>query len=298
MNLEQMGYIKEIVHTQSISVAAQNLHVSQSAVSQSISLLEKELGIRLFKRTRFGTTPTLEGKEIITKALKIVEYMEMIKEEAQTTASILQGELKIAATPSLMAFFPKILSLFKKDYPHIKVTIIEMESLGIIEQVKKQQVDLGLTVMQESIEESLPEHIIFETFDYKPDVKVIVPKYSPLAFRKVLNLQDLADYPLVVNASQLWGNFMTLLEESNGSMNVLFKTSNSEVIKKTVAEGLAISFLSNYLLIDDPYIESGRIIAIPLANNQLASNLSFGWIFSDKNSRKRIIKKFLDYIDL
>ncbi|MFJ8527537.1 LysR family transcriptional regulator [Bacillus sp. NPDC094106] len=73
MNLEQMEYIKEISRTQSISLAAKNLHVSQAAVSQSISLLERELGVKLFIRSRLGTTPTKEGKNIIRKALEIIK---------------------------------------------------------------------------------------------------------------------------------------------------------------------------------------------------------------------------------
>ena len=296
MNLEQMEYIKEIIHTQSISIAAQNLHVSQSAVSQSISLLEKELGIRLFKRSRFGTTPTEEGKNIINKALKIVEHIAKIKEEAQTLTSSFKGELKIAAIPSLMSFLPKILSLFKKDFPQIKVTIIEMESKKIIEKVKQHTVDLGFTTIQKSFEQTLPEHFIFEKLDYHADIKVIVPKDSPLAFQKGLTIQDLSDYPIVMYTSQYWENFIHSFEESYGSMNVLFHTSNSEVIKKTVSEGLAIGLLSSYSLMDDPYVESQRIILRSLMDYNFVSDLSFGCLISEKNAQHNLAKKFLAYM--
>jgi DNA-binding transcriptional LysR family regulator len=296
MNLEQMEYIKEIIHTQSISIAAQNLHVSQSAVSQSISSLEKELGIRLFKRSRFGTTPTEEGKNIINKALKIVEHIEKIKEEAQTLTSSFKGELKIASIPSLMSFLPKILSLFKKDFPQIKVTIIEMESKKIMEKVKQHTVDLGFTTIQKSFEQTLPEHFIFEKLDYHADIKVIVPKDSPLAFQKGLTIQDLSDYPIVMYTSQYWENFIHTFEERYGSMNVLFHTSNSEVIKKTVSEGLAIGLLSSYSLMDDPYVESQRIILRSLMDYNFVSDLSFGCLISEKNAQHSLAKKFLAYM--
>ena len=58
MNFEQLEYIKEVIETKSMSIAAENLHVTQSAISQSISLLEKEFGVQLFKRSRNGTIPT------------------------------------------------------------------------------------------------------------------------------------------------------------------------------------------------------------------------------------------------
>lgn len=298
MNLEQMEYIKEIIHTQSISIAAKNLHVSQSAVSQSISLLEKELGIQLFNRSRFGTIPTEEGKSIINKALKIVENIEKIKEESLSTATI-NGELRIAALPSFLPFLPKTLSLFKKDYPHIKISIIEMESKRIIEKIIQHKVDLGFTSIEKGLEESLPEHVLLSNLDYNnPDIKVIVPKYSPLSFQKLLTVQDLSDYPIVIYSSQYWENFITTFEESYGSVNVLFRTSNSEVIKRTVSEGIAIGLVSSYHLIDDPYVETGRIIPLPLNDFKFVSNLSFVMIASKKNTHHAIVKKFSEYIQL
>jgi DNA-binding transcriptional LysR family regulator len=138
----------------------------------------------------FGTIPTEEGKSVINKALKIVENIEKIKEEAQTITTSFTGELKIAAIPSLMTFLPKILFQFKKDFPQIKVNIIEMESKKIIGKVKQHTVDLGFIAMQKSLEKTLPEPFIFKKMNYHADIKVIVPKDSPLAFQKVLTMQD------------------------------------------------------------------------------------------------------------
>ncbi|MFY4776557.1 LysR family transcriptional regulator [Metabacillus sp. RGM 3146] len=295
MNLEQMEYIKEIIHTQSISIAAQNLHISQSAISQSIASLEKELGITLFIRSRFGTTPAEEGKSIINKALKIVENMEKIKEEAQTFSSSYTGELNIAAIPSLMTFLPKVLSLFKKDFPQVKVTIIEMESRSIIEKVKQQAVHLGLATIQKTLEKSLPDHCVFKKFDYHADIKVIVPKNSPLAFQTELTTEDILDYPVAMHTSQYWDKLVSLQDQK--SLNVLFKTSNYEFIKKTVSEGLAISLLSNYLLVDDPYVETSRIVPVPFTDADFITEVTFGCLFSVRNAQAHLVRKFLGYLE-
>src|SRR4051812_16809292 len=107
MNFEQLEYIKEVIETKSMSIAAENLHVSQSAISQSISLLEKEFGIQLFKRSRIGTFPTDEGKNIIKKLLEILKKTDELKEEVQSITSSFSGELKIATIPSIfMTFLP------------------------------------------------------------------------------------------------------------------------------------------------------------------------------------------------
>src|SRR3954465_14477139 len=129
MNFEQLEYIKEVIETRSMSIAAKNLHVTQSAISQSISLLEKEFGVQIFKRSRNGTIPTDEGKGIITKVLEILKKADELKEEVQSLTSSYNGELKIATIPSIfMTTLPKTLSKFKIDFPQIKVTIMEMEN--------------------------------------------------------------------------------------------------------------------------------------------------------------------------
>ncbi|WP_055107908.1 LysR family transcriptional regulator [Paenibacillus ihumii] len=294
MNLEQMEYIKAIVHAQSISIAAEQLHVSQSAVSQSIAALEQELGLRLFRRSRSGTIPTEEGRSIINKALIIVDTMQRMKEEAQTITSAFAGELNIAAIPSLMTFLPRILSRFKKDFPQMKVTILEMESRRIIPRIKQHTVDIGYITLQTSQESTLPEHILFRKLDYDADIKVIVPKDSPFAFQSALRLQDLKEYPIVMYASQFWENFSQSFAGSYGPLNILFHSSNSEVIKKTVSEGLAIGLVSGYNLSDDPYVESGRIIPVQLTDNQIVSNLSFGCLISSRNPRYAIIQRLLE----
>lgn len=67
MNLVQLAYIVEVSKLGSLSEASKKLHVTQSAISQSITNLDRELGIKVFNRSRIGTTSTVIGNEIIKK---------------------------------------------------------------------------------------------------------------------------------------------------------------------------------------------------------------------------------------
>ncbi|WP_416828840.1 LysR family transcriptional regulator [Ectobacillus polymachus] len=299
MNFEQMEYIKEVVKTKSISLAAQNLHVSQSAISQSISLLEKEIGIQLFKRSRFGTVPTEDGKNIIKKALEITRKVDEMKEEVQALTSSFTGELRIATISSLfMNVLPKALYRIKKDFPQIKVTIFEMESKEIMERVNRHEVDLGFIGLNKHSAAGLPEQIKYQLSPYQWGIKVIVPRDSPLAFNKELLLQDIVDYPFVMFSGSFWNNIIEYMTKKLGPINIIFATTNSEVIKRTVSEGLGISLLSSLMLKDDPYVESNRIVAIPLADYTIDSSISFGWIHSQHSTQYRLIKKFLEYVEI
>lgn len=298
MNFEQLEYIKEVVETKSMSIAAQNLHVTQSAISQSISLLEKEFGVQLFKRSRNGTIPTEEGKNVITKVLEILKKADELKEEIQSLTSSYNGELKIATVPSIfMTYLPKALYKFKKDFPQIKVTIMELENKEVIEEVNQDRIDLGLIALFNSVEHKFPEHISIHSFPSQGTFNVIVPKDSILALSKELQLMDIREYPFVIYGKNFYNNLIEDFEKQYGPLNVIFKSTNSEVIKKSVSEGVGISLFSSLMLMDDPYLESGRIISIPLTGYPLNFNLLFGGIYSKNRSQYRLIKKFLEYFE-
>lgn len=298
MNFEQLEYIKEVIETQSMSIAAENLHVSQSAISQSISLLEKELGIKIFKRSRLGTIPTEEGKSIIKKMLEILRKTEELKEEVQSLTSSYSGEIKIATSPSIfMACLPKSLARFKKDFPQINVKIHEIESLEVIKEVEQRKADLGLITLFNNERGILPENLTLQSYKYQGRINIIVPQNSELALNQELRLIDVKDYPFVQFDRIFFNNLIEDFEKHNGPLNVIFKTTNSEVVKKTVAEGLGIGLMSSLMIKDDPYLENGRISAIPLGY-PYNYNLSMGGIYYKNGNQYGLIKKFLEYVEI
>lgn len=297
MNFEQMEYIKEIVNTKSISLAAQNLHISQSAISQSLFQLEKELEVKLFKRSRMGTIPTEDGKNIIRKALEIVRKVEEIKTESQIINSSLKGELKIAFSPSALAgFLPYALSSFKRDFPQIKINLIETYRNTIIEKINNNIIDLGFIPVNKHTKKEALANVNFKYLDYGGEMKIILSKNSPLAYGDAVSIEDLLNYPIVIYSSEFCEKLLKPLKKKNMSINVLFTTTNSELIKKTVAEGLAFSILPSSMLRDDPYVESQRIIPISLIDREFDSDFKFACIYSKKSGNKRIVDNFLNYL--
>ncbi|MGV3465374.1 MAG: LysR substrate-binding domain-containing protein [Heyndrickxia sp.] len=298
MNFEQLEYIKEVMETKSMSIAAENLHVSQSAISQSISLLEKEFGVQIFTRSRLGTIPTEEGKKVIRKILEILKKTNELKEEVQSITSSFTGELKIATGPSIfMTFLPRTLSSFRRDFPQINVTIKEIESKEVIKEVEQNKVDLGLITLINSAGEKLPDHIIFQSFHDHGKINIIVPSNSELALSKELQLMDVKDYPFVIYDRSFYNTLIEDFEKQYGPLNIIFKTTNSEVVKKTVSEGLGIGLLNSLMVKDDPYLESGRITAIPLGY-PYNFNLLVGGIYLKNGNQLRLIKKFLEYVEI
>lgn len=296
MHLEQLRYIVEVAKTHSISNAAQNLHVSQSTISKAITSLEQELAIQLFTRSRLGAIPTAESKNIIKKAYEIIVRLEEIQEEAHEYTSLMNGELNISASPSLfMPILLKALASFKNDYPNCRIVMTEKKSLNIIEDVIQGKIDIGLAMLDE-VNSKENKELIFESL-LEGKIMVCVSKHSPLAFSDHIYPEELINETAVMHDGEIWRESISAYMDKYGPMNILFTSNNSEVIKKAVSEGLAISFLMDIALKDDHYVKSGEIVAIPLINLE-SSHRSFGWLRSKKKHFSFAAKEFLKYIKL
>jgi DNA-binding transcriptional LysR family regulator len=174
MNIEQLIYIVEVAKYSSLSVAAQNLHVTQSTISQSITNLEKELEIKVFKRSRgHGAVPTDEGRVILKLAYEVQKKLEEIKETANLFNSTEVGELNISSLPGLMTFLVKAISTFSHDYPHVNLEVTEKSGTSVIDDVRQHKTDFGLITYSSDLGINM-EGIAFEALlDGKQKVKKI-----------------------------------------------------------------------------------------------------------------------------
>ena len=116
MNTEHLQYIIEVSEQGTIAKAAENLHVSHSAISQAIGNLESELGVKIFKRSRSGSQCTMEGKAVVKLSLEIMNKLAEMKNIGQE-ATLLKGDLKIAASAIYFStFLPELLYSFQKEF--------------------------------------------------------------------------------------------------------------------------------------------------------------------------------------
>ncbi|MEH6995517.1 LysR family transcriptional regulator, partial [Neobacillus drentensis] len=197
MNIEQFTHIVEVARTKSFFTAAKNLHVTQSAISRSIGNLENELGIKLFNRSRNGTVVSEEGESIIKKANEILIKVQEIKEDVLVHKAVLHDEIRIAASPGLFSsILPKTIASFNKDFPYVKIQVMERSNQDIQEDLLKNKIDFGILPIV------YPKIWIENEFIIDPltqtNLKVIVSKDSPIANRKMITPYDLNNHPFVL----------------------------------------------------------------------------------------------------
>lgn len=144
IKLEQYKIFNEAATTLSFSIAARNLFISQSAVSQAISSIEKELQTQLFIRHSKGVSLTKEGKLLhqqIDKALAIITGVE---NQISNFHELKDGQLTIGAGDTFSEYFlTDYIVKFKQLYPGVKIKVINRTSLETRELLKTDQIDLG-----------------------------------------------------------------------------------------------------------------------------------------------------------
>ncbi|PNZ70643.1 LysR family transcriptional regulator [Staphylococcus croceilyticus] len=263
MNFEQLSYIKTVYEQESIVRASQLMHISQSAMSQSIASLEKELGYQLFYRSRKGTVPTKIGKQLIPRILEILEAKERLMIEIDSLQTNIVGKLKIATIPTIFhKLIPKALSHFKRDYPNVDVEVIEADREDIVSMVENNEIDLGLTG-QTTINET-PKNVIETSLNLISNFKLIVPSKSKLTFNDTVALEDIKDYPFVLYDRSFYHHHLRQFEQTNGELKIVFRTNNPVVLMRTVAEGLGVGIVSSLMLENEPFLNNELIEAIPL----------------------------------
>ncbi|MGE7767047.1 LysR family transcriptional regulator [Peribacillus sp. NPDC096540] len=294
MNFEQLLYIVEVAKHNSLSIAAQNLHVTQSGISQSITSLEKELGIKVLHRSRgHGAVPTDEGKIILKQAYEVLRKVEEIKNKANSFNSMEIGELKLSTIPGLTTVLVKALAVFRNDYPHVNVEINEKSVSSVIEDVRQHRTDIGLIAYSTDWNINM-EGIAFESL-FEGKQKVYVSKHSPLAFTGSISPHEILDETLVTYYGEFMQYFVQDFFNKYKPLKVLFTSNNLDGIFQAIIESLAITFAPDFIMKNHPPVINGDIIPIDLVNHR-GVNISFGLILSEDKHLSIFPTKYIHYL--
>lgn len=262
MNIERLEYLVEAAKTGSLSKAAQNLHVTISAISQSISSLEEEWGVTLLKRSRTGAIPTPEGEVIINKAIELLQKYNELKEAALGYSETVEGRLRVATIPGPVFLLEQAVLDFKKQHPQVKVEIAEQGSQDIIDDILNDKSDLGIIIL---FKNRLIEHMDLE-FERLLKVKMVAATSlrSPLAFKKVITPAELIQQPVVLYNDDYVKWFMDEFQKKYGNADIVYTTNNRALISRACMNYLAVTLGLNYSFITEPLFPEDDTIILDL----------------------------------
>jgi LysR family transcriptional regulator, transcription activator of glutamate synthase operon len=267
MNLEQIKYVVEVAKESSITKAADKLHISPSAISQSITQLEKEFGISIFSRSRHGTIPTAEGKFIVSKAYEILHKMDELQVQLSIKQKAKNHSIKVGCAPALTYIVYDAFLMFHEKFPDTNVMIKEIDQENILEEIKSGSIDIGLSSFAEYELSNLQHEkgIGYERL-YTGHVCVCTGKKSPLYYKEFLTPIDLEHEKMVIYNSK---GGITFNDKYLKKEQILFSSNNIEVLRSAILDGHAFSLVLNFTFKNNIDVQNGNLITIPFKNPDL-----------------------------
>lgn len=292
MRLEQLKYIVTVAETGSFTEASNRLFIAQPSISQSISSLEKELQVTIFKRYRTGAVPTEAGLEVISHAKKILNEITEIQNLAGGDSSHVVGMITVGTIPAMgTAILPYVINRFHAKYPYVQVKIREAGTSEITEELLKENMDLGLVSAHGKPD--YPDKLQFYKL-LSGKLVAYVGKKSMLKNRKKVSFRDLIPFQLFLFSNRFNLHKYCLEELSKyGVPDVISTTHNPEMIKRFVMETDSVGFGPDLSLKDDPYVQQGRLHVIEITD---AAPIEFGMLRLKDKKFDRTLKSFSEMI--
>ena len=187
---KQLRNFLTIVESGSFTRAAEVCHMSQPALSASIAQLERCLGVPVLDRNKSGATPNAFGRLLVRHARAVNFALEQAELEIALKQQGVSGPLSIGGTPVAMtSFVPPALAKLKEKLGSIAATLLELGDHELTSQLRSEQIDVALGVVQLDA----PEPDIVEEIIMKARYDLIVAPDHPLAKRESISLSEIAE---------------------------------------------------------------------------------------------------------
>lgn len=257
MKIRQLTYIHEVARRGlNITAAAEALFTSQPGVSKQIRMLEEELGVDIFVRNGKQLSEiTPAGKRILEYTQRLLREADNIRHIAEEFRDVSLGDLSIATTHTQARYaLPPVIRRFKHDFPRVSLHLHQGSPPQIARMAADGDADFAIAT------EAL-EH--FEQLVMLPCYRwnrcVLVPPHHPLAERRTLTLEDVAEHPLITYTFGFTGR--SKLDQAFAAhglrANVVLTAVDADVIKTYVRLGMGIGIVAD--LAYDPKLDGDLV---------------------------------------
>lgn len=226
--------------TRSFSVAARQMHLSQSALSTLIARIESMVGTRLFERTTRLVELTAAGEVLAAQAEQLLADIERALGNVRDVAMVRKGSVAVAALPSLAArIVPQLFRTFSEKHPDIKLSLIDTLSEPAFELVRDGRVDFALTAANPA----------YNDLDYVPlttdSFVLLIPEGHALARARKLSFTKTLSYPHVsMSRSTSVRQYVNAAALQHGiQFQPAYEVDHLATIGAMVAAGLGVSAL-------------------------------------------------------
>jgi DNA-binding transcriptional LysR family regulator len=264
MRSEQLEYLAAIARTGSFRRAADELHISQPALSASVRNLERELGVDILQRGRSGTRVSDEGRELLPHIVDAIAAIDRLRGAAREQHSVRRVVRVGTTNAGTVPLLTTTIAHFRTVHPKTQIEVVGAQQTEIHDGLRGGSFDLGLVPCLEGDDLSP---------DFEADVLirgravVCIHRDSPLTARSSISVEDLLTEPMIIMRSgYLMHRYVHRLLHGQ-SPDIVYITDGAEMGKLMVAEGLGVTVLPDFSVTGDPLVRQGLIHWRPLQDD-------------------------------
>ncbi len=273
MNISYFNTFITVVETSSFSKAARALGLSQPAVSFQVQSLEKELGTALLERRGSGIRLTPAGDMVLVAAGRIVKTYEEMLMSINETRNIVTGQLVLVASTIPGEYIvPKLIGVFKRDYPQVDISLNISDSGHVIEQVTSRAADVGfIGALPAKLPRGLKTAVLAE------DILVLaVPASHALAGKKSTPIKAVLDQPFIMRETgsgtrQTFEAALLKARLKPGDLSVFLELDSNQAVLSAVEAGLGLAVMSSWPALKE--VKLGGIAALSISDLNLKRTL-------------------------
>lgn len=274
----------------SFTKAAEELHMTQPAVTFQVRQLEEQFNTRLFDRTHNRISLTDAGRRVYECAEKIFElYAEMDNSVRELTGDV-SGVLILGASTTIAEYMlPVLLGDFKESHPDVTIRLKVANTDGIVSMIENNEIDLGVVEAPVNnknlvVEECRTDQLV-----------LIVPPTHELASEQSVDIRRLTDYPFICREEgsgtrEVMIEAMNAAGVSNTDLNLAMELGSLEAIKGAVEAGMGVSVLSKATLLKE--LKLGTLVAVNLEPPMMRP---FSFVHQKQKFRVRAMEELLSF---
>lgn len=274
--IDQLLVFCKVVKLGSFTRAAEELYLTQPAVSAQVAKLEQRLRVRLVDRLGRRVYPTEAGKLLYSYAEQVERLCAILAEAEQAVAEMegeLTGRVSIASSPTIaLHILPPLLGRFKRQHPKVDVALDVGQSKRMIEGLSNNLYDLALLEGPGRAPGVTFEHLIYD------ELFLTVATDHPWAKRtgqgvtlEELNEETFISFP---RGSGVQTAIDRELQRYGAKIAPNMTIDNIEVVKKVVEAGLGVSILSRFVIEDE--LARGTLVTVPVHGAQFIREFRLG----------------------
>ncbi len=283
MNLAKYEALAAVVETGSLTLAARELGITQSAVSHSLESLEKELGLPLVKRSRAGASLTAEGERLMPAVRALLNSAEQLGQTAAAIRGLDTGMVRIGAFTSVAVhWLPGVLQEFQHDFPKVDFRLLNGDYHDVEQWLQDGSIDIGFV--------NMPCALDCECIPLMEDrLLAILPLNSRFASYPKFPLTECETEPFISLLKSSDHDARRALEAAGVEPNVRFYTKDDYAIIAMVEQGLGMSIMPELLLKG----RHDRLLTLPLIPE---AKRTIGIAIAAGDKAGPATRRFADYV--